>query len=100
AILDDRLADVDAEAVDAAVEPETQDAVELVADVLAPPVEVGLVAGEVAQVVLAAAGLELPRGAPEHRHPVVGRRAVGARVGPDVPAGLRVVAARARLLEP
>ena len=42
AVLDDRVAHVDAEAGDAAVEPEAQDVVERVADVFVPPVEVGL----------------------------------------------------------
>ena len=53
AVLDDHVRDVDAEPGDAAVEPEPQDPVELVADLLVPPVEVGLLGQEVLQVVLA-----------------------------------------------
>ena len=42
AVLDDRVRDVDPEARHAAVEPEAQDVVELLAHLLVPPVQVGL----------------------------------------------------------
>ena len=61
AVVDDRVADVDPEARDAAVVPEAQDRVELVADGLAPPVQVGLGGQEVVQVVLAGRLVQRPR---------------------------------------
>ena len=42
AVLDDRVADVDPEAGDAAVEPEREHVVDRLAQLLVPPVEVGL----------------------------------------------------------
>ena len=51
--LDQAVRDVDAEAVDAQVQPEAQDGAELVADGRVLPVEVGLLGGEQVQVPLA-----------------------------------------------
>jgi hypothetical protein len=64
---------VDAEPVDAAVEPEAQDSAELLAHLLVRPVEVGLRRVEEMQVPLAV-GHAGPRGAAEDRLPVVGRQ--------------------------
>ena len=74
AVLHERVRDVDPEAGDAAVEPEAEDPVELVANLVAPPVQVGLLRQEVVEVVLAAALVERPCGAVEDRDPVVRRR--------------------------
>ena len=63
-------------------------------------VKVRLAGQEVMQIVLAAAGIPLPRAAAEYRLPVGGRRAVGFGVGPYVPVGFGVVAALAALFEP
>ena len=52
-VLDDHVADVDAEAGGAAVEPEALDPVELLDEVRVPPVEVRLLGDEVVQVPLA-----------------------------------------------
>ena len=90
-VLDDHVHDVDPEAGHATVEPEAQDPVELVAHLLVPPVEVGLVGEEVVQVVLARRPVERPGGAAEAALPVVGRRPVRLRIGPHVPVALRVV---------
>ena len=80
--LDHAVGDVDPEAVDAAVEPEAQDAAELLAHLLVRPVEVGLRAVEEVQVPLAgrAVGLDdaRPGRAAEDGLPVV-RRLVAAR---------------------
>ncbi len=84
-VLDDDVAHVDAEAVDAAVEPEPEDAVEGVAHLVVPPVQVGLLPQVVVQVVLAGRGVERPCRSAEAADPVVRRRAVGLGVGPDVP---------------
>ena len=71
-ILDQRMADVDPEARDPAVEPEAQDALELLAHLRVPPVQVGLTGGEVVQVVAAPLLVERPGGAAaEDRPPVV-----------------------------
>ena len=87
---------VEPEAVDAALEPELGLGEQRLDDVGVVEVEVRLLLQEIVQVVLAAPRLPLPGRAAEHREPVVGRRAVGLGVGPDVPVGLRVVARLAR----
>ena len=85
---------VDAEAVDAAVEPEAQHVEHRLAHGRVAPVEVGLLAQVGVRVVLARAGVEGPGRAAEHAQPVVGRAAVRA---PEVPVALRVVTRRARV---
>ncbi len=59
--LDHAVGDVDAEAVDAAVEPEAQDVAELLAHLVVGPVEVGLRAVEEVQVPLAGRAVGLGR---------------------------------------
>jgi hypothetical protein len=75
--------DVDAEAGDAAVEPVAEDAVELVADILVPPVEVRLGGREVVQIVGAAFLVPRPRGAAAER----GAPVVRDLPRPDVEVG-------------
>ena len=75
---------VDAEAVDAAVEPEAQHGEHRLAHRRVAPVEVGLLAQVGVRVVLAALGVEGPGGTAEHAQPVVGRAAVRRRVAPEV----------------
>ncbi len=70
-VLDQAVGDVDAEAVDAAVEPEPDGGVVVVADAGVPPVPVGLFRREQVQVPLAV-GDPGPRRPAEDRHPVVG----------------------------
>ena len=90
---------VEPEAVDAAFEPEPHRRQQPVLHVGVVEVEVGLLGEEVVQVVLIAPGVPGPGAAAEQREPVVRRRAVKLRVGPDVPVGLRVGPARAALAE-
>ena len=72
AILDQPVRDVDAEAGDAAVEPVAEDLLELRANIVVPPVEIGLLRCELVQVVEPALRVVLPRGvAGEDRLPVV-----------------------------
>ncbi len=75
--LDQAVGHVDAEAVDAHVQPEAQDGAELVADRRVFPIEVGLLGGEEVQVPLAGGAVGLgdpgPGGAAEDGLPVVGR---------------------------
>src|SRR6202522_4606447 len=82
----------DADAVDAAVEPEAQDRLELGPDLRVGPVEVGLLRGEQVQVPLAGRAVRSrdpgPRGAAEDRLPVVRRKvAAGAASGPEPEPG-------------
>ena len=85
-VLEQTLCDVDAEAVDAAVEPEAQHLLEVPLHGLVVPVEVGLLGSEDVQVVLAAAWVELPRRAPEGGRPRVRRAAVAAGAEEVAPA--------------
>ena len=87
-VLDDDVAHVDAEAGHAPVEPEAEDAVELVAHLVVPPVEIGLLGEVVVEVVLTGGVVERPGRAAEAADPVVRRRAVGLGVGPDVPVAV------------
>src|SRR3990167_8843646 len=63
-------------------------------------IQIGLAAEEVVQVVLAPARVPLPGAAAKDRQPVVGRGAVGPRIGPDEADGPGVFAAGAALGEP
>ncbi len=91
---------IQAEAIHAAVQPEAHIVQGGLLHVRVMEVQVRLVDQEVVQVVLLAARLPLPGAAAEQRQPVVGRGAILARVGPDVPVGLRVAAVLAALAEP
>ena len=91
---------VEAEAVDAALQPEADGLEQRVLHGAVVEIEVRLLGEEIVQVVLAAARVPLPGRAAEDRQPVVGRRAVRLGVGPDVPVGLGIVAARTAFPEP
>ncbi len=85
--LDHAVRDVDAEAVDAEVEPEPQDRGELLGDLGMLPVQVGLLGREQVQVPVAVR-CPGPGGSAEDGFPVVGRqRAVRAAAGAEVVAG-------------
>ncbi|BFO20536.1 hypothetical protein SHKM778_69240 [Streptomyces sp. KM77-8] len=93
--------DVDAEAVDAPVQPEAEDAVELGGDLGLAPVPVRLLGREHMQIPLAGPAVRLgdtgPGGSAEHGVPVVGRfGAVGAAALGEVEAGA-LGAARGRV---
>src|SRR5262249_44363101 len=70
-VLDDLVGGVDPESGDAAVEPEAEDAIELVAHFWVPPVQVWLAGQELVEVILAGGRIQLPRGAAEGASPVV-----------------------------
>jgi len=91
---------IQAEAVHAAVQPEPHIVQGGLLHIRVMEVQVRLVDQKVVQVVLLTARLPLPGAATEQRQPVVGRGAVLARVGPDVPVGLRIAAVLAALAEP
>ncbi len=99
-VLDQVPEHVDAEAVDAPVQPEAQHLVHGGADLGITPVEVGLLLQEGVVVELARGLVPFPGRAAEIAEPVVGRRAVGLAVPPDVPVPLRAGARGAALQEP
>jgi hypothetical protein len=92
--------DVDAEAVDAAPEPEAQRLVHRLPDLRVAPIEVRLLGQEGVVVGLAGRLVEGPGRSAEIADPVVRRRAVGLAIAPDVPVALRALARRSALLEP
>ena len=91
---------VEAEAVDAAVQPEARHLQQGVLHRRIVHVQLRLLGQEVVHVVLAAPRVPGPRRPAEHRLPVGRRRAVGPGVGPDVPVGLRIAARLAALTKP
>ena len=91
---------VQAEAVDAAIQPEPQVVDLRRAHLGIVEIEVGLRGQEIVQVVLPAPRLPFPGDAAEDRQPVVGRRAIRLRIRPHEPVRLWVVAAGAALAEP
>ncbi|CAO0825743.1 hypothetical protein SMICM17S_09711 [Streptomyces microflavus] len=97
--LGDEVDDVHAEAVDPPLQPPAHHGVDRLAQVRVLPVEVGLLAGEEVQVVLAALLVVGPGGAGEEGAPVVGFRARGAGLhafaggAPDVPVALAALGA-------
>ena len=99
-VLGDHVDDVHAEAVDPAVEPPPHHRVDRVPDLGVLPVQVGLLAGEQVQVVLAGRLVELPGRAGEERLPVgrLGARIAGGEAAPrrppPVPVALRGVRRR------
>ena len=91
---------VETEAVHASIQPETHFAEDGLDDLGMAKVEIGLLGQEIVQVVLAAPGIPLPGRTAEDRLPVGGRRAIGARVGPDIPVGAWIVVMLTALDEP
>ena len=83
---------VDPEPVHAPVAPEPHDLAELVLHRLVAQVQAGLLRGEVVEVVLPPQVIPGPGRRPELRQPVVGLRAVGLRIGPDVVVGVARIA--------
>src|SRR3546814_9437169 len=82
------------------VEPEARDVEQGVLHRRLVDIEIGLAAAKIVQIILPAAGVEAPRGAAEHRLPVVGRCAVGPGVGPAIPDRLGVGAVGSALVAP
>ena len=91
---------VEAEAVDAPVQPEARRVQQGVLHRRQMQVQLRLLRQEVVHVVLAAPGVPGPGGTAEDGLPVRRRRAVGLGVGPDVPVRLWIGARLATLAEP
>ena len=92
--------DVDAEAIDATVQPEAQDIIHSLAHPGIAPIQIGLFHIEQVQVVLPGGFIELPGRTAKPARPVIGGTATGGRVAPDVPVAFLVRPAGTRLLEP
>ena len=90
-VLDHHPHHVDAEAVDAAVEPEAEDFEDCGLDLGVSPVEVGLGGEEGVIEVLASVLVPGPGGAAEVGEPVVGGAALGGGVVPEIPVIVGVV---------
>ena len=99
-VLADEVDDVHAEAADAALQPPVHHAVHFVLHLRVVPVEVGLAARELVEVVLAGGGIELPRRTAEVRALIVGLGTTGGGLAPDVVVAIRVFLRPARLYEP
>src|SRR5215471_7861572 len=91
---------VDAETIDATVEPEAQDIIHSLANLLVAPVQIRLFHIELVQVVLPGVFIELPGRPVKSADPVIGWTSIGGRITPGIPVAFFVVAARTRQLEP
>ncbi len=100
AIVETEVHRIEPQAIDTLVEPEPQIVEHGRADFGVVEIEIGLRRQEIVQVVLAASRLPLPCDAAENGQPVVGRCPVRPRIGPHIPVGFRIVAARAALAKP
>src|SRR3954453_14222502 len=87
--LQQAVGDIDAEAIDTAIEPEPQDVQELIANLIVVPIEIRLPGVEQMQIPLAVRLVHpSPCRAAELRLPVVGRLVtLGALADPEVVAG-------------
>lgn len=103
-VLANKVDDVDAEAVCAAIKPEAHRLVSSLAHSRIFPVEVGLLSSKEAEIVLIGSLVIFPCTPLEVALPVVGRLAVSlgviARSTPDVPIAVRVIFGLARFFEP
>jgi hypothetical protein len=99
-ILDHQPDHIDAEAINAAIEPEAHLVEHCRQHFWVAVVEFGLLLDELMQIVLTGLFVKSPCRAAKETCPVIGRAAVGRRVAPDVPVALRVIAAAAALLKP
>ncbi len=99
-VMGEAVGHIQPETVHAPVQPEPRHVQQRLLHRGGVEVQVRLPGQEVVQVILPPPPVPAPARAAEHRLPVVGRRAVGPRIGPDVPVGLGVAAAAAALLEP
>ncbi len=99
-ILDQVPDHVDAKAVDALAEPEAHDVMDRLAHFRIAPVQIGLLGEEGVVIILPRRGVVFPGAAAEFRQPVVRWAAVRARLAPDVPVALRILARAAAGDEP
>ena len=89
-----------AEAIHTALQPEFYGFIKRGAHILIVKIQVGLRHQKIMQIILAAPCIPLPCTAAENRQPVVGRRAIGLGIGPDIPIRLCIGFIRAAFLKP
>ena len=87
-ILDQMMNCVHSEAVDAALEPESENVAHRLPDGRIAPVQIGLFLQKRVVVVLPRPVVEGPRGASEFALPIIRRAAIRPSVAPDVPVSL------------
>ena len=91
---------IEAEAVDAALQPEAHHVEHRVLHLGVVEVEVRLLKEEIMEVILPAARIPLPGAPAENRWPVIGRGAVLHGIGPDEPVGAGIGAVEPAFAEP
>src|SRR5262245_60431518 len=91
---------IDAEAVDASLEPEPHHVIQGAAHLCVAPVEVGLLLEKGVVIILLRCLIPGPGAAAEIAHPVVGGCAVGPCITPDVPIAIWACPRTAALQEP
>ena len=99
-VFDNEANDIHAEPVHAAIQPKAQGVKHGSFYVRVAPVEFRLLWHKLMQVILPGRFIPRPRRAAKKAAPVVGQRAVGLGIAPDVPIPLGVVAAAARFNKP
>jgi hypothetical protein len=91
---------IQTEAIDAALQPEAACLQDGIDRRRMAQVQFRLARQEMVQIILSAPRFPGPGAAAEDGQPIVGRRAVGTRIGPDIPIGLVADLGGGALLEP
>ena len=85
---------IETETVNAALQPEFGVGEMRFQHALIRQIELGLIRQEMVQIILPPRRLPFPCRAAERRKPIIGRPAIGARIGPDEPIRLVIIAAQ------
>src|ERR1035441_1069089 len=91
-ILDQMPEYIDAKAIDAFLKPEPHDIVDRLTHCRIAPVQIGLLGEEGVIIILLCAGVVTPGAAAKFRHPVVWGSPVSARLAPEIPVALLIIA--------
>lgn len=89
-----------AKAINAAIQPKTGTFQNGRLHIRIVQIEIGLFAQEIVQIILLAVAIPCPCRAFEQGLPIIGRAAIGFWIGPHIPIGLGVCAARTAFHEP
>ena len=98
-ILEEIIDRVEPETIDAAIQPEPQHAFHVINHRRIAVIEIRLLRQKAVHVILLAPRVPGERRAAKHRQPIARRRAIGARVDPDIPVGFGIAAVAAGLSE-